>query len=1164
MRQWIRCSLLLAMTATHIVGETQATSPTTVLTLDAASWTQLQGSPIAWPLPGQPLILAPGQGLVSKQPLRAGECCILRVRLKIPVSSRPHAWDAAAADPRWGLRDLAGTELLALRVVGQQGFLDCQDRDNPVRPLPRPLGTDVTEARQVLPRSAAGPRVHFIDQQPNFVYSAPLDYRFAITSQDVLAHVTANPTPPGGWLAERLVNPRGPMSVWLHSGDGSLVVESVKVVDTTNLKLDTTIENARKFQRRYHDIEQLVRRLRTEFDLDAHDSYRTRIESTRDNISVIRQISKLVFDRRTCRITSATIDGVSPRGLSLPNLVVLDGNNNRFEQAAARDGKLLTASDKFHVFVEGEFTPRNQASDPFPTSFLIRYTLHKMNGLVTLEIRPSQPVTARRLTLEHQLGQTRRGLRFFYLEGEPGPNPASLTWNYAWDVGTLDATVDGPLSLYRSADQPINNGHFLTIHDGQLGFQFLPLTWNYSQLDPDPLWELSTGGWSLPGESLRSKTWQSNPVAAEGQKCLVLRATRPQATAHRKVTLPNRDPTGHEVNTYDVWVRLQGRVELSLNQRRLVLDQANGWGWRNGGTCPAGAVQVEVRSQSKDDALDDLYFLPAGSPPPQRAAPRRLRDRNFHKVTLSHRNSVPVVHVTFVNQPQPTSLDPAVVYTYAFGCLPPKRWQPRHDNTTSLETMFQAQQLTDKSKNWERSWRQDLPEMTRAINALAKQSGLTLAAVNQGGYFGVGWPITEPRILKKLITAVRSNQARMLAYNDVSVGQSGTLIEWGYYLAQELRDEAPTAIPNWLSLESRTWRAHNLLRTREILSDGFDAIYFDSTNLHATLFNRFGWNNALGLQRFYEDAQLLLRHLGKTGGLVAHCWGQIPLVNVGLADMTLPGEQYWVGKHRRGYLEPAALQSSFNSYLAGCQVVGLLGSDAVPFNDPKFYHQMLGNGWYSWFQYYPLGVSTKEMKVPSFEVHELAVFRQFHDPLVIFGTEQSKVIDFRQPTFPDWVEGLPEGIQAIIYHRANRAMVILTRTDIEASSSPKTTLRLNIKQLNLGDRPLVMDAMTHRVAAHEVNDEWYTIPDLDLTFPRQLLLLRRPQEPRVVWHDLQCRRLIRQTFNQTSNTLQVTLAGVPGSHISLIVWHHNRPLYYQVTLGKQSRQLITLRLPRRP
>ena len=280
--------------------------------------------------------------------------------------------------------------------------------------------------------------------------------------------------------------------------------------------------------------------------------------------------------------------------------------------------------------------------------------------------------------------------------------------------------------------------------------------------------------------------------------------------------------------------------------------------------------------------------------------------------------------------------------------------------------------------------------------------------------------------------------------------------------------------------------------------------------------------------------------------------------------MTLPGEQYWVGKHRRGYLEPAALQSSFNSYLAGCQVVGLLGSDAVPFNDPKFYHQMLGNGWYSWFQYYPLGVSTKEMKVPSFEVHELAVFRQFHDPLVIFGTEQSKVIDFRQPTFPDWVEGLPEGIQAIIYHRANRAMVILTRADIEASSSPKTTLRLNIKQLNLGDRPLVMDAMTHRVAAHEVNDEWYTIPDLDLTFPRQLLLLRRPQEPRVVWHDLQCRRLIRQTFNQTSNTLQVTLAGVPGSHISLIVWHHNRPLYYQVTLGKQSRQLITLRLPRRP
>ena len=1163
MVRWTGCSLLVAMTVTHAMGGSPDTPPQRTITLAANSWTQLQGAPIDWPQPGQPLILSPGQSLASKQPLRIGECCIVRVRLKTQVSTRPHAWDAAPTDPRWGLRNLAGTEILAFRVVGQQGFLDCLDQNNLPRPLPRPLETETTQALRVLPHSAGGPRVHFIDQHADFTYASPLDYQFAMTAKDVLAHVTAAPRPPGGWLAERLVNPRGPMSVWLHSGDGRLVIESVRVVAATSLKLDKTILNARKFQQKYHDVEQLLKQLRADFNLDAHDAYRTRVESTPEQISVIRQISKLVFDRQTCRITAATIDGVSPRGLSLPNLVVLDENHQRFEQAAARDGKLLTTTDKFHVFVEGEFTPRNQATAPFPTSFLVRYTLHKMNGLVTLEVRPRHPVAVRRLTLEHELGQTQRGLRFYYLEGEPGPNPASLTWQYAWDTGTLNETTDGPLSLYRSADQPINNGHFLTIHDGQLGFQFLPVTWNYSQLDPDPLWELSSGGWSLPGESLRSKNWQSQSVVADGQKYLVLRAAQPQATAQRRVMLPEHHSAAGKASTYDVWIRIQGHVELSFNQRRVVLDQRNEWAWRRAGTCPAGPLQVEVRSQSKNATVDHLYFLPVGSPPPQNAVPLRLRDRNFHKVTLSRRNSAPVVHVTFVNQPQPVNLDPGAVHTYAFGCLPPKHWQPRHDNTTSLETMFQAQHLSDKSKNWERSWRQDLPEMARAINALTKQSGLTLAAVNQGGYFGVGWPITEPRILNKLIASVRSNKARMLAYNDVSVGQSGTLIEWGYYLTQELRDEAPTAIPNWLSLESRTWRAHNLLRTREILDRGFDAIYFDSTNVHATLFNRFGWNNTLGLQRFYEDAQLLLRHLGKQGGLVAHCWGQIPLVNVGLADMTLPGEQYWVGKHRRGYLEPAALQSSFNSYLAGCQVVGLLGSDAVPFTDPQFYHQMLGNGWYSWFQYYPLGISTKEMKVPAFNVKQLALFRRFHDPLVIFGTEQSTAIDFRQATFTDWADGLPQDIQATIYHRSERTMVVLTRADITAPAPPPTRIRLNIDKLQLGIHPIVLDAMTRQSTPHQIQGAWLELPDLDLTFPRQILFLRQPPEPRLIWHDLQCRKIIRQTYDPTSNALQVTLEGVPGARSKLVAWYVNRPVYFQIQFGKQSRQSVKLRLPRR-
>ena len=1138
---------------------------TTRIALEKTAWKQLSGPPLEWPQAGRPLVLAAGQELLSVRPLRVGECCIIRARLQASSPPRPHAWETAADDSRWGLRNQAATEILAMRVVGQQGFLDCQDGGHPGPLPPRPIGQSTPAERPAATHTSGRPRVHFIDQHSEFTYRRALDYRFAITSQDVLAHVTARPTPPGGWLAERLVNPRGPMSVWLHSGAGSLVIESITIVETASLALDQTIINARKFQARYVDIEQLLRQLRAEFDLDAHDAYRTGVESQPQGITVKRQVSELYFDRNTCRITSATIDGVSPRGCNLPNLVVVDDGGDRFEQAASHDGRLWVTSDKFHVFLEGEFTPRSKRSGAFQTSFLVRYTIYKMNGLITVEIRPRQPARLRRLSLEHELGQTARGLRFFYLEGEPGPNPASLTWQNGWDVGNLDLSADGPLSLYRRGDQPINNGHFVTIHDGQLGFQLLPLTWNHSRLDPDPLWALSTGGWSLPGESLRSTNWQSTAETTGIEKCLVLTSTRPQAIAQRNVILPDQDALKNGVRTsqYDVWVRLRGTIDVALNRRRIELMQADGWGWQRWGTCPTGPVQIEVRSRGAGDALDDLYFLPTGSAPPGGATVRLLRDRNFHKMTLSSRAGAPVVHVTFVNQPTEITLDPLQTYTYALGCLPPKRWQPQHHNTTSLETMFQAHRVSDTSKNWERSWRQDLPEMPRAVNALTRQSGMTMAAVNQGGYFGVGWPITERRKLDELTAEVRANRSRMLAYNDVAVGQSGTLVERGYYLTQELRDEAPTAIPNWMSLESRTWRAHNLLRTRDIMASGFDAIYFDSTQLHATLFNRFGWNNALGLQRFYEDTQLLLRHLGKAGGLAVHCWGQIPLVNVGLADMTLPGEQYWVGKNRSGLLEPAALQSSFNSYLAGCQVVGLLGSDTVPFDDPQFYHQMLGNGWYSWFQFYPYGVSTKSLRIPSFTVQELELFRKFHDPLVLFGTAGGSAIDSRQPAFTQWVSGLPNDVQAVLYHRPDRTLLVLARRDAAGSTGPKIKLRLDTQRLALGSRLLMLDAVTRKVTAHESDRRWLEIPDIDLTLPRQLVFLRRPDQPRVIWHDLQTRRLLDQLYNTFNRTLNVVCEGVPGARSQLVVWIENAPVYFTLLHPKRtSRTKVKLRLPR--
>ncbi|MAV35203.1 MAG: hypothetical protein CMJ59_07060 [Planctomycetaceae bacterium] len=109
----------------------------------------------------------------------------------------------------------------------------------------------------------------------------------------------------------------------------------------------------------------------------------------------------------------------------------------------------------------------------------------------------------------------------------------------------------------------------------------------------------------------------------------------------------------------------------------------------------------------------------------------------------------------------------------------------------------------------------------------------------------------------------------------------------------------------------------------------------------------------------------------------------------------------------------------------------------------------------------------------------------------------------------------------------------------------------------------MLDAVTRKVTAHESDRRWLEIPDIDLTLPRQLVFLRRPDQPRVIWHDLQTRRLLDQLYNTLNRTLKVACEGVPGARSQFVVWIENAPVYFTLLHPKRtSRTKVKLRLPR--
>ena len=1100
--------------------------------LRKASWQRLSPDPIRWPRAGEPLVLEPGHELLSNIEIGPGQCCVIRARLKQPRADRKVSWEPDAGDPAWGLRDRSGQQRLAFRIVGDQGYLDCRDLNSPrLAALPRPDAyTRKSPQMPQRPRLVGQPVVRFIDQPNGHQYDRSQTYHFSINSEDVWARCNGTPVPEHGWIVNRLVNPRGPMSVWIRSGEGVLVVDSVEIVDAATLKIDPPTENARKFQKRYQQIEAQVRKRRAEFDLNAVQEYRTTIQADAKEIVLTRQISQMHFDRRTCRIVKATVDGVAPQGLSLPDLVVVDERGIQYSQSRAVDGRLYTVDEKFEVILDGEFTPRSDTGEPFTCSYLVRYRIHKMNGLVVVETNPSKPVKIRRMTQRHELGRTKRGLDYFYFEGEPGPNPASLTWGYGWDVGNMDLSEDGPVSLYHNCDQPFNRNHFMTIHDGQLGIQFLSITWNHSKLAPSSLYRVADGGWIVPGESFRSNTWSSTPDTSTGTKCLVLKGNKAGTTAELEVTVSEE--------FVDVWARLRGSLKLTVHQKPWRVDGGDALSWRKVATLPGGDMKLRLEALGGDVVLDSVLFLPEKSRVPRGKQQLLLDESNYNQMTVTAEKGAAVVNLTFVNQPEAVTLLPRETFTYAFGLMPPKRWRPQHDNTTSLETMFQAKHKGKEKEEAHISWRDDLPEMSEMINRVTAEAGITLHAVNHGTLFGVGWPFGSPHILKRMIKDMRSQPSRTFGYTDVAVGQSGMIAEWGYYQHQEWRDEAPVQIPNWMSLASRTWRAHNLMRTTDIMEAGFDMIYYDSTNAQTTLWNRYGHTNVIGLQEFYEDVQLLLRSMDKKLALAIHVWGQMPLVNVGLGDMTMPGEQFWVGKSRSGYLEDEALKGTFNSYLAGCQVVGLMGASNVPFDDLLFYHQMLGYGYYCWASHYPRGITDKVSVVPAFTAQELKLYRQFHDPLVIFDTSDARVIDPRQPGYSDLVTSVSPGARVLMYQKPGKTAVIVTREKIDKSRAPIANVSLDLEGLGFGESVVLLDASygAVEVSSRKLTHGDITLEKLDLKTPRQIFIMNRPERPSVLWRDLQTRVVLTEVFDESKKELRLKLRGVPNSRSRVVVW----------------------------
>ena len=114
-------------------------------------------------------------------------------------------------------------------------------------------------------------------------------------------------------------------------------------------------------------------------------------------------------------------------------------------------------------------------------------------------------------------------------------------------------------------------------------------------------------------------------------------------------------------------------------------------------------------------------------------------------------------------------------------------------------------------------------------------------------------------------------------------------------------------------------------------------------------------------------------------------------------------------------------------------------------------------------------------------------------------------------------------------------MLVLAREKIE-SDLPNVRISLRPDKLGLGSSILILDTDSLKLTERTTLDGSLIIENIDLTIPRQLLLLKSPGEPAVIWHDLQTRKIIAQSSDVTSGQLKLELRGVPASKTRLLIW----------------------------
>ena len=149
------------------------------------------------------------------------------------------------------------------------------------------------------------------------------------------------------------------------------------------------------------------------------------------------------------------------------------------------------------------------------------------------------------------------------------------------------------------------------------------------------------------------------------------------------------------------------------------------------------------------------------------------------------------------------------------------------------------------------------------------------------------------------------------------------------------------------------------------------------------------------------------------------------------------------------------------------------------------------------------------------------------------------------------------GMKAIVYTKKDRAMLVLTKEDYQAKLGD-VSLSIRLGELGLDSTVLMLDADSLQLNEFTSAGEKLVLDKLDVSIPRQLVLMNPPEKPSVIWRDLQTREVLSESWDTSAGQIQLRLRGVPGSQSKILVWIHEESLWVDVDYTVNSIQEIVV------